>query len=302
MSKLGRNDPCPCGSGKKFKKCCLARGAGTPGAWRPAERASALALLPEFTERPELAPERHAAVDAFWAPLEWLPELDTEDPDILEDSAGIYADWFAFDRGSANGRTPIEALLEREGQRLGAGERAFLERLGRSELRLYDVGDRSPGVGLGLVDLWNHRRHFVRDREASRELVAGDVLAARLVPGPDGDLAIEGASLLYGHEAKEGALRLLHAVHDEASATLPPGLAETGVFKAAPPVLHAVWMTMAVGAPPPGVPGGDPLIWTPGGRRATSSLIVPGSAGVPPVVGRPGLRLPGPGDREGRTP
>ena len=22
MSKVGRNDPCPCGSGKKFKKCC----------------------------------------------------------------------------------------------------------------------------------------------------------------------------------------------------------------------------------------------------------------------------------------
>lgn len=22
MSKTGRNDPCPCGSGKKFKKCC----------------------------------------------------------------------------------------------------------------------------------------------------------------------------------------------------------------------------------------------------------------------------------------
>ncbi|HYA72113.1 MAG TPA: SEC-C metal-binding domain-containing protein, partial [Roseiarcus sp.] len=21
---VGRNDPCPCGSGKKFKKCCLA--------------------------------------------------------------------------------------------------------------------------------------------------------------------------------------------------------------------------------------------------------------------------------------
>jgi preprotein translocase subunit SecA len=24
--KIGRNDPCPCGSGKKYKKCC---GAGT---------------------------------------------------------------------------------------------------------------------------------------------------------------------------------------------------------------------------------------------------------------------------------
>ena len=22
--KVGRNDPCPCGSGKKYKKCCLA--------------------------------------------------------------------------------------------------------------------------------------------------------------------------------------------------------------------------------------------------------------------------------------
>ena len=25
--KVGRNDPCPCGSGKKFKKCCLGRPA-----------------------------------------------------------------------------------------------------------------------------------------------------------------------------------------------------------------------------------------------------------------------------------
>ena len=22
-NKVGRNDPCPCGSGKKYKKCCL---------------------------------------------------------------------------------------------------------------------------------------------------------------------------------------------------------------------------------------------------------------------------------------
>jgi uncharacterized protein YecA (UPF0149 family) len=24
--KLGRNDPCPCGSGKRFKRCCLRKG------------------------------------------------------------------------------------------------------------------------------------------------------------------------------------------------------------------------------------------------------------------------------------
>jgi len=23
--KVGRNDPCPCGSGKKFKKCCMGK-------------------------------------------------------------------------------------------------------------------------------------------------------------------------------------------------------------------------------------------------------------------------------------
>ena len=25
--RIGRNDPCPCGSGKKYKKCCEASGA-----------------------------------------------------------------------------------------------------------------------------------------------------------------------------------------------------------------------------------------------------------------------------------
>ena len=28
MEKTGRNDPCPCGSGKKFKKCCEAKMIG----------------------------------------------------------------------------------------------------------------------------------------------------------------------------------------------------------------------------------------------------------------------------------
>lgn len=25
MTKIGRNDPCPCGSGRKYKHCCLNR-------------------------------------------------------------------------------------------------------------------------------------------------------------------------------------------------------------------------------------------------------------------------------------
>jgi hypothetical protein len=30
-SRVGRNDPCPCGSGKKYKKCCMAEGKAPPG-------------------------------------------------------------------------------------------------------------------------------------------------------------------------------------------------------------------------------------------------------------------------------
>ena len=29
-STPGRNDPCPCGSGKKYKKCCLSKNTGRP--------------------------------------------------------------------------------------------------------------------------------------------------------------------------------------------------------------------------------------------------------------------------------
>jgi len=29
--KIGRNDPCPCESGKKFKKCCLGKPNHEPG-------------------------------------------------------------------------------------------------------------------------------------------------------------------------------------------------------------------------------------------------------------------------------
>ena len=27
--KIGRNEPCPCGSGRKFKKCCIEKGGDT---------------------------------------------------------------------------------------------------------------------------------------------------------------------------------------------------------------------------------------------------------------------------------
>jgi tetratricopeptide (TPR) repeat protein len=40
MAKIGRNDPCPCGSGHKYKRCCLPRDEAAAAA----ERAAAPAL------------------------------------------------------------------------------------------------------------------------------------------------------------------------------------------------------------------------------------------------------------------
>jgi tetratricopeptide (TPR) repeat protein len=40
MAKTGRNDPCPCGSGKKYKQCCLARDEAAATATRAAQAAA----------------------------------------------------------------------------------------------------------------------------------------------------------------------------------------------------------------------------------------------------------------------
>jgi tetratricopeptide (TPR) repeat protein len=58
MAKIGRNDPCPCGSGQKYKRCCGPRDAAA--AAERAATARAAALLAREPER--FAPE--AAIGA----------------------------------------------------------------------------------------------------------------------------------------------------------------------------------------------------------------------------------------------
>ena len=38
-AKIGRNDPCPCGSGKKYKRCCLGKQTGTAGVFQDLKQA-----------------------------------------------------------------------------------------------------------------------------------------------------------------------------------------------------------------------------------------------------------------------
>jgi hypothetical protein len=56
--KIGRNDPCPCGSGKKYKRCCLAadeeREATRPETNPPVEAPDPAPALPDVRRLPEL--------------------------------------------------------------------------------------------------------------------------------------------------------------------------------------------------------------------------------------------------------
>ena len=48
MAKTGRNEPCPCGSGKKYKQCCLEKDEAAARAARPAQPAAPPARRPSL--------------------------------------------------------------------------------------------------------------------------------------------------------------------------------------------------------------------------------------------------------------
>lgn len=50
MEKIGRNAPCPCGSGKKYKKCCLSAQHNIKSASEIKQR-----LIPIYTELDQLS-------------------------------------------------------------------------------------------------------------------------------------------------------------------------------------------------------------------------------------------------------
>jgi tetratricopeptide (TPR) repeat protein len=71
MAKIGRNDLCPCGSGKKYKKCCLASDEAAARAAQPvmvaARRPSLASYVQEHDERDELTEASNAVVDMVQA-------------------------------------------------------------------------------------------------------------------------------------------------------------------------------------------------------------------------------------------
>jgi hypothetical protein len=77
---VGRNDPCPCGSGRKFKKCCLGKAELTPEIAEPPNWHDLEAAAP--SESGEFA-EYDPLVEP--APVDWLDLSEQDRIDLIED-------------------------------------------------------------------------------------------------------------------------------------------------------------------------------------------------------------------------
>lgn len=91
MMKIGRNDPCPCGSGKKFKKCCNDISKFQP---KNPEKIAQTTLNSEVKKLQELAVAKKASVSTMGVFIfvsteqgdGWLLEMtDTDALKVAED-------------------------------------------------------------------------------------------------------------------------------------------------------------------------------------------------------------------------
>lgn len=263
--EVGRNAPCPCASGKKFKRCCLGKGDGPAStSLSTDDRANALARLSEFASGPEFAESRRAAGAAFRGECAedhaHTHETRAAEPSPLPET---FETWFTVDVNLRNGRTPIALFLERYGSRLPRGERGYLERMRDTHLRLYQVIDMAPDGKARLIDLWTGGLLWLREPPDGRRLVRWDVLAARIVQDASGDLVIDGLPYRYPVRTRDPLVRALHRAH--AQMGRPVRAPEViRFFKSAAMTFHHVWLaTVALGAAPrAGAPLVRPLVFS----------------------------------------
>ena len=192
--KLGRNDPCPCGSGKKYKQCCgKPEAPETPSADShegAVERA--VAWLAQH-HRKAFAAALEMEIDG--AAFGWFDEDD--DAAVREAMAGIddalwqqlqlnLTEWMLAEGDIlVKGETQrvAELLLGASGPLLSVGQRAWLAQLAQRPLRLYDVTDVVPGTGITLCDALDTAQPpiVVTEREGSRSMRPGMQIGARVM-------------------------------------------------------------------------------------------------------------------------
>src|SRR6266511_751514 len=151
---VSQNAPCPCGSGRKYKRCCL---ADEERAVREARFDDAVGRRIQDWSSEMFDDEITAALEEFVG-----PERVMDDADIQ-----IFATWFHNDRLLAGGGTPAERYVARPD--LPAPEREAAGRIATAKLELYRVLAVEPGRTLTLEELAGGCRVEVRSPHVSRE-------------------------------------------------------------------------------------------------------------------------------------
>lgn len=183
MNKPGRNDPCYCGSGKKYKQCHLREDQAKEREQR--EQANAARFL-----RLDLArfarDERFAADFDQALPLYWNEYYDAENADEMSQFEELrFLDWFTFDYTLENGERILDIYLQEEGDGLTASQKEVLEAwmkappAGAYELLGYD------GQILHLQNSFTKEKADVFEASGRGNVAVGELILARLVPVSD---------------------------------------------------------------------------------------------------------------------
>jgi hypothetical protein len=264
MPKIGRNDPCPCGSGKKYKQCHLPI-EETAAAEQLRLRRSVDTLMPKIiTAAQAQAGAIPAAFERFWNG-KYTPE-QLEDLDDLEGRGGErFLTWFAFDFPLEDGRTLVEQLAAgaaelSDAAEASAGEQAdapdFTEteaQLLRSwvnvRLRPYLAQSVRKGQGIQVADLLDERTYEVDDQAASRRVELGEVLVAHLIPA--GSRHYVGGAAAHLTEDTRDKLREFAELHLEALRRDQPDASWDDLIGARSEVLNHFVMQLPVEEPNP---------------------------------------------------
>jgi hypothetical protein len=177
MSRLGRNDPCPCGSGKKFKKCCLSKTYTEVGK-EDSIREQLVQKLMVFFEKNY----KHTLEDAhfmFWD--EFIPEEHLQDMS-LNIAYQNFMEWVVFDYliDEDNDKTLIDLYMDNN-RMLSLEEHKVLTIMKNAVISLYEVQEVFPDKGLLLKDLLMGGEYDVREKSATKSVRKWDIFAARLL-------------------------------------------------------------------------------------------------------------------------
>ncbi len=185
MHRVGRNDPCPCGSGKKYKKCCLTKTSIQPTEF----------LYKKLRQLEDKLVEKlmHHAKSAFgdfamqeaWFEFLLFPE-DEPDVDFESIHTQAFFPWFLFNwNRDTEGRYRVprvaESYLNRNRKKLSEMEINFLELSYNHEFSFHEVTECHPGEGFMAKDIFLERETFVTEHTSSKSIQKGDILFAKVI-------------------------------------------------------------------------------------------------------------------------